>query len=60
MQIDAVFGLGENETEPSSKYIQELRQRIAKAHELATEAANKARLSKGRLTIPKSEVERLK
>ena len=43
LPIDAVFGLQENEIEPSSKYITELRKRISRAHELATEAATKAR-----------------
>ena len=43
LPIDAAFGLRENEKEPTSKYMKELRDRIAEAYRLATGAADRAR-----------------
>ncbi|VDI56099.1 Hypothetical predicted protein [Mytilus galloprovincialis] len=48
LPIDVVFCLRENEKEPSSKYIKELRHRITQAHELATAAADNARTKQGK------------
>lgn len=43
LPIDVAFSLREEDRQPSTKYVQELRERLAKAYQLAEEAAKKAR-----------------
>ncbi|VDI25641.1 Hypothetical predicted protein [Mytilus galloprovincialis] len=43
LPIDAALGLREKQQEITTKYIKDLKDRITKAHELATTSANKAR-----------------
>ena len=43
LPVDVVFGLRDENLQPSTKYIQELRDRLTKAYQLADEAAKKAR-----------------
>ena len=43
LPVDITFGLRENEKEPTTQYVADLRSKIQKAYELAAEASEKAR-----------------